>query len=90
MTDYYDIAMGLKKPKTIQDDIKIEKKGSSNNKKQFNLLKKIRNKKLRLVENNLMIDNKNDNNNPKLIDGSSQVPILIDQSAQIPKLSKFN
>ena len=25
MTDYYEIAMGLRKPKTIEDDIKIDK-----------------------------------------------------------------
>ena len=26
MTDFYEIAMGLKKPKTLEDKIKIEKK----------------------------------------------------------------
>ena len=55
MTDYYEIAMGLRKPKTIQDDIKLEKeiKEPVKKKNHLELLTKIRNNKLKLVENNL-------------------------------------
>ena len=73
MTDYYEIAMGIKKPKTVQDDIKIERKDFKETKKKDNIeiIKKIRNKKLKLVANNLMIGN-DDNNIPKLTDGSNK------------------
>ena len=62
MTDYYEIAMGLKKPKTLEDKIKIEKKEDKKSiKKQNNIeiLSKIRNNQLKLVENNLMIKDNN-------------------------------
>jgi len=78
MTDYYEIALGLRKPKTIEDDIKLEKETKEPVKKKnhLELLTKIRNNKLKLVENNLMIDNddNDDNDKPKLPNNQQRLP----------------